>query len=190
MRLVKFGILLVVLLGLAACGYVEGNYPAPKTKPPALPESWSGNSGPAPVVWERAPELRGFYAYWVDLDQLEGMLKMGADAGDATARQELEFVQETRAKKLAAVAIAVFLDREAKRRLSKGELRIEFSNGTSTQDEGLVFYENHKNGPRRRTTISGTQSLQAKYAETGKPLMIWLLVPEGYAGSTVTAVRL
>ncbi len=190
MRLVKFGILLVVLLGLAACSYVDGNYPAPKTKPAALPDSWSNNGEPKPVIWERAPQLRGFYSEWVDLDAFAERLKMGADAGNVQAQEELEFVREIQGKDLAAFSIALFMDKETKQRLFKGQLRIEFADGTATQDEGLVFYEEHKSGPRRRTTLVGPQDLTAKLAKTGEPLMVRILVPKGYKGVTVTAVRL
>lgn len=188
MRLVKIAALIIVLLGLAACGYVDGNYPEPKAKPPVLPDSWNNNGGESIVIWDRAPEWRGFFAVWVDMKTDLPMVEMAASSGDRRAAAILDEAKEVAAEDLTVFHMALFLSKDAELRLTRGRLNIEFSDGTSTQDEGISFLEMHKKGPRLHSTRSSAQTLEAKYADTGKPLMVSIAVPVGYHGKSVTAI--
>lgn len=188
MRFVKFAALLIVLLGLAACGYVEGNYPEPKTKPPVLPDTWSNPEGESIMIWDRAPQWRGFFDVWVDMKKDLPMVEMAASSGDRRAAAILDDAKEIDAEGLTVFHMALFLSKEAELRLTKGCLNIEFSDGTSTQDEGVSFLEMHKKGPRLRSTRSSAQTIEAKYAEPGKRLRVVIAVPAMYQDKKVTAI--
>ncbi|RKZ16403.1 hypothetical protein DRQ50_06150 [bacterium] len=188
MRLVKSAVLLIVLLGLAACSYVEGNYPEPKTKPPELPQEWKNSENESIMIWERVPEWRGFFSLWIDTDEALPMVEMGAAAGDRRAVALLDEIKQVNEDNLAIFNVALFLSKDAELRVTKGRLTIQFSDGTSTQDEGLSFLEMHKKGPRLHTTLSSAQTIKGKYAEKGKPLFIRIYVPKSYAGKTVRTI--
>ena len=191
MRLVSSAVLVVVLCGLAACSYVDGNYPPLKTEAVALPDEWKNSSGEAkPVVWELAPELRGFFAQWLDPAELLPKVRAGAQSGDPMATRELEHVEQLAADGLSVVVVAVFMDRAFERRFPQGSFTLDFADGTVTRDSGAVFEEPHKKGPRRHTTRSGPQTIKGKYTNPGEPLMLGILVPKEHTGKTVTKVRM
>jgi hypothetical protein len=190
MRLVSTAVLLTALLGLAACSYVDGNYPPLKTEAVALPDEWKNSSGEAmPVVWQLAPELRGFFVQWLEPERLLPMVREGAQSGDPLATRELENLEELNRHGLCVAVVAVFMDRGFERRLPQGSLTLDFADATSIRDSGIVFDEPHKKGPRRHSSRSGPQTIKGKYTNPGEPLMVGILVPKEHLGKTVTKVR-
>ncbi len=189
MRLVVTAVLITVIVALAGCAHVEGNYPEPKKRPPQLPETYEANGESQPVVWERPGEVRIFNLGWRNPENDVLQLRGAMAGGMREYEPVLKFLEPLADKDKVLYSVAVFLTKEATLQVPLGRMEISFADGTKVADQGAFVMELKKKQYRFRDSRNKTLKVQLKYAsEPGKPVGLSFILDAEHMDKSVTRV--
>ncbi len=188
-RLVFTGALIALLVAASGCGHVAGNYPVPKKRPPALPDTYEIRGETVPVVWERAGKMRAFAMGWLDPQQIVPRLEKAIAGGYREGEKELRILKPLADKNKVLFNAAFFLTKDGEVPMRKGQLEITFSDGSKVRDGGAMFREFKKSQMKVHDSRNKTIKLRHKYStERGKPVVLSIILPADYLNKDVTRV--
>jgi len=146
-RVLSFCTPVCLTLLLAGCAHVDANYPELKTgsDEPRLPEEhidagFYTSKKYTQLVWRQEGEIHGFLTYWEDAGIMVTRMKRAADGRNQEAAKDLKRFERMQGRGLCYLALWIYVAPEVEMLVRRGELRIDFADGTSTVNEDLYLY--------------------------------------------------
>ncbi len=132
---------------MAGCARVDANYPEPKTEsePPELPERYVyegfyTNKNFSHLVWRQEGEIHGFLLFWEDASVQVLRMKRAADGQNPEAAKDVKRFEKMQERGCCYLALRVFAAPNVDLLIRRGDLRINFQDGTSTVNQDLYLY--------------------------------------------------
>ncbi len=182
---------LLTLVFTVGCGHVRGNYPTyPKAKT-SLPEKFKSPLGhDTKLVWVEEGKLHGFLSLWRDTsERADAFRKLAQQSGLEVHREGAEMFDQLSAEGIAELAMFVFFARGTELICGAGDFEIEFADGVTVHDRGLLRYEPRDTRKPYRYTRDGRVTLSDEPTGAGEPLPVMIFVPAEHLGKSVVAVR-
>lgn len=188
---ISLSIPVILILGcLAGCGHIAGNYPTQTAPKSLLPEEFKTPYGSdTDLVWSEPGRVHGFLSLWRDTsERAETFKKLAADSGLEVHREGARMYADLSEAGIAEAALWVFFGRDVEVRCSQGDFEVQFSDGTTVRDQGILYVEPRDvEKPYRYTRDSGL-ILSAEPVGKGEPLRVLLFLPAEHLDKKITKV--
>jgi hypothetical protein len=136
-----------MVVAASGCAHVDANYPAHRAAsgPPALPEKYVyegyyTNQTFTQLVWRQEGEIHGFLLRWEDVGAHVLRLKRLADGRNREAAKDVKRFERMRDRGHRYLALRVFAAPDVEMLIRRGDLRINFEDGTSAVAQDYYLY--------------------------------------------------
>lgn len=181
---------LFLLSLLAGCGHVAGNYPAQTAPKSLLPDEYKSPSGrKTSLVWVDPGRVHGFLSVWRDTEERAATFrKLYSDSGLEVHKEGAEMFAGLSEQGLAEAHMWVFFEKGIEIPVSKGDFEVQFSDGTTTRDLGIMRFEPRDQAKPYRFTRDGGVMLSDVPVGRGEPLRVLLFLPSDKLDQKIASV--
>ena len=181
---------LLILGSLTGCSHVVGNYPARTAPKSLLPEEYKTPYGSdTDLVWSEPGQVHGFLSLWRDTsERAETFKKLATDSGLEVHREGARMYADLSKAGIAEAVLWVFFGRDVEFRCSQGDFEVQFSDGTTVRDQGVLYVEPRDVEKPYRYTRDGGLILSVEPVGKGEPLRVLLFLSAENLDKKITKV--
>jgi hypothetical protein len=183
------------VLLLAGCAHVDANYPEPRTATaaPELPEQhvhegFYTNKKYTQLVWRQEGDIHGFLSYWEDAGVMATRMKRAADGRNPAAAKDAQRFQRMDDRGQCYLALWIYAAPEVEMLVRRGDLRIDFTDGTSTVNEDLYLYPVANRPEPFQSTANGAVLISGKADPDLEGRHFFIFMPEKWLAKKVASV--
>lgn len=178
------------LLAFLGCGPVPANYP-PEARDPAakpLPEEYRRGKYEGRLVWREPGRVHGFLILWEDTADMILRLSRWNTGQNRQAAADLRRFRRYDQRGFCYATLVIFVAEDLERLVGDGDLRVEFTDGTSVRSQELLLYPAEGTTDPIQATTASDLLIRGEDDRYQQGRTFYIFVPRSEVQKTVASV--